>query len=640
MRKSAVIVFFAVLLVFLAVNAFATDIGSRNSLCGYTSDHLNKPNGRCEPNKGETSDTCYIDCSYVSPCGDQWCQGWELYSCQYPNNQLDSSTCVKNENKCGDCSSVCGDGRCGELESLGFASSPQTRWDGTIIYACPQDCRPTSTCGNGVCEKTTNYYPGEDQTSCPKDCGCGTGKSFDSISATCKTSSVCGNKVCESDNKTFFPVESPANCLIDCSCNSGEYFDSSTETCKKIPECETGTALNANNVCVPICSKNNPSECKTKEACEAQKIYWCKNQSGIEACSATPCTIACNANNLSSCNSKEKCETVKLFWCTKDNNSYCSVTECSKCSANSLQYCINASDCAQAKGKWCKQGNDFYCAESSADCHDRESPEPEITPKNFNQQIPAMDSNNLDANNNQKNSGQEIPTIDKQQPNKTEKQEKTETNPSQGSSSNDSSGSGVSENPRSGGNTGSEKGFEKITRKNETQIKETELVSSNEKVNEPGSEKKVNPLNELNQSSEPTNFCGNSVCEEKESNYSCAIDCPILVREIKVGKVTKIPSQQEKFEIAKKVSTAKNKFEKVKQKLKTIKEYYKNSGNKEKENNIIIVITILELGQKNLVENESKLVKSEKLSTEELTEIKYNLKFVSEFLKDALEKLG
>lgn len=74
---------------------------------------------------------------------------------------------------------VCGDGVCAAGE----------------VNNCPQDCGQSASavCGNGQCETSM----GESQTTCPTDCGGGSGQA------------VCGNGTCES-------TETSTSCPTDC----------------------------------------------------------------------------------------------------------------------------------------------------------------------------------------------------------------------------------------------------------------------------------------------------------------------------------------------------------------------------------------------------------------------------------------
>jgi hypothetical protein len=147
----------------------------------------------CESEKGETAESCNMDCP--GTCGDNFCN---------PNHE-DYNSCP------GDCVNhppLCRDGTC----------SPEA---GEDYNSCPEDC--PDRCGDSICSSFEN------PDICPQDCGtpcnnngqCEAGENAENCSNDCG-GTVCGNGQCEQG-------ETQENCPGDC------------------PICATEDAVNCSN---------------------------------------------------------------------------------------------------------------------------------------------------------------------------------------------------------------------------------------------------------------------------------------------------------------------------------------------------------------------------------------------------------
>jgi len=152
-------------------------------------------NGICEQEKGETVNSCPVDCKIIDPpppvCGDRVCEAAEAVDicpqCIIGNGCPPCYSCPEDCHR----TPICGDGIC-EL-----SENSQT---------CPRDCHPIPTCGNKICEV------GENVDICPQCIGdpC---LPCDSCPKDCEPTPVCGNRICE--------VGEMKTCLEDCEVKQG-----------------------------------------------------------------------------------------------------------------------------------------------------------------------------------------------------------------------------------------------------------------------------------------------------------------------------------------------------------------------------------------------------------------------------------
>lgn len=188
------------------------------------------PDGICQPQKGESCNTCIKDCGLCCKCGDGMCvfapDCYEPQLCPTDNcpscGNMDCQGGEGPETCPLDCCGKCGDGICANYSGCNESKDQ-----------CPDDCGETFTCGNDSCDE------GENPDNCPEDCG----------------KFACGNRVCE-------PGEDPEECKIDCSvscgncsCDPGEDFISCPFDC---PVCGDGYCslcpyMNESVVCAKDC---------------------------------------------------------------------------------------------------------------------------------------------------------------------------------------------------------------------------------------------------------------------------------------------------------------------------------------------------------------------------------------------------
>lgn len=195
-------------------------------------------------------------------------------------------------------------------------------------------------CGNGICG------PGEDCTSCPVDCKCGSGAKCQI--GTCVPDVNCGDGICG-------PSENCGTCETDCKCGNGTTCFAGSCGCKS-NFCE-----DAGHADGTWCKDDSQVTCTTEGACRiVANDVWCpkgcSNNACVE-CKCSPGSTECNGAYLNTC--KQDCSGWALSSCSngcldgKCKSCVCSAEE-KTCDNGYLKTC--KPDCSGWSSSYCQDG--------------------------------------------------------------------------------------------------------------------------------------------------------------------------------------------------------------------------------------------------------------------------------------------